>query len=257
MKFCYYCGMKLQDDDVFCCSCGKRVVSSVASERHDKSNTKNDADSGARKPANKKKPLTNKIYVSGDFHTSIFSNDRDFVFTEGNGEILYTAKSKREDSSGGFFGSPDYTRRFYKISNGHGRYVGEVEFYDTTSEDGLSEHEITFHRPLPPKPPAEGFFQKVCRAMEPDETVDRFETPSGATTLRGFLAMRDVKRAGSYEAVSQGKALSFVPVRTDVLYKRQRVAFIESDDNGYRIEYLVPEHVLGTVMIFLALYVSL
>ncbi len=30
MPFCYYCGVKIEDGDAFCCSCGKRVVSTAS-----------------------------------------------------------------------------------------------------------------------------------------------------------------------------------------------------------------------------------
>lgn len=273
MPYCYYCGIKLEEDDVYCGGCGKRVVSSVsrkakpeaASSAKPKSAAKKKAaaaskpkpakESKAKEPKTEERPLTHKIYVSGDVHASIFADKRSFEFTEGNGQLICTVRGKREVIDGGFF-VEDHSESVYRIKDDRGEVAGEVEFREITGEDSYIR--TTFHTRLwtqPGEPSKQGFFQKAQNYH--DSEGHEFESQEfySVNDLLGFN--KTTKAVGSYRAVSEGKLFSFIPARTDVTLKRDHVASVEPEGDSYRIDYEGPEHVLTAVMIFLALYAKL
>ncbi len=266
MPFCYYCGNKVGNSDVFCRECGKRVVSAavsgpagdptVAKTAPTKADPKKKADS-EKKDVPKEKPLTHKVYVSGDFHPGFLVDSCKVTFTEGNGDVLYKAKGKREIVSGGIL-LEDYTKTIYAIDNGARANVAEVEVRFATSTDDRDR--IEFRKRLTPKPRKKGDAQtaeKRSRWFEPQEFETRDFSPEPDYFGLSLVTNKHVMTADPYQAESEGKLFSFVPARTDVKFKRVHVASIEPEGEGYRIDYEAPEHVLEAVMIFLALYVRL
>lgn len=273
MPYCYYCGIKLEEDDVFCGGCGKRVVSSVsrkakpeaAPAAKPKAAAKKKTEAApkskptkkprAQEPKTEEKPLTHKIYVSGDVHASIFADKRSFEFTEGNGQLICAARGKREVIDGGFF-VEDHSESVYRIKDDRGEVAGEVEFREITGEDSYIR--TTFHTRLwtqPGEPSKQGFFQKAHNYH--DSEGHEFESQEFYPVNDLFGFNKTTKAVGSYRAVSEGKLFSFIPARTDVNFKSDRVASIEPEGDSYRIDYEGPEHVLTAVMIYLALYAKL
>ena len=77
--FCKYCGSALDDDSVFCASCGKRVVEDIArySQENQSSAAKSDTDTGIS-AQNKDNPQNDKkwyFYTSDDKKGPFTVND--------------------------------------------------------------------------------------------------------------------------------------------------------------------------------------
>lgn len=265
MSFCYYCGAKLGDDDAFCYGCGKRVVSAVSEESQPSpqergASVKKRAEHGQEPaPKPKEKALTHTVHISGDLRQSLLIDERRITFVEGNGEILYRAKGKREIVDQGLFSSGT-VKAMYKIDDTNGSNAGEVEFIEPMDEDGRRRTEFRKRLPAPPpKPPAKGTLEKIARSWaRPPREFDswEFSTESDLFGLSLFTN-KTAAKAGPYRAENEGRPFSLIPVRTAVSYKGKPVASIETEGGSYRIEYGDLEHVLATVMIFLALYVRL
>lgn len=277
MPFCYYCGNKVGNSDVFCRECGKRVVSAVVVESATEHPAVNSAQRRKAEPkkmtdpkkkaklkemtepkkvAPEEKPLTHKVYVSGDIHPGIFTDKCRVTFTEGNGDVLYKAEGKRETVSGGIL-FEDYSKTVYLIDDRKGFNVAEVEFRPATNTD---DHDRTeFRKRLTPKRLKKGADRETSRSRwtELEEFDSRDFSPEPDYFGLSLVTNKHVMTDYLYEAESEGKLFSFVPARTDVTFKRAHVASIEPEGESYRIDYEAPEHVLEAVMIFLALYVRL
>ncbi len=261
MPFCYYCGNKVGDNDVFCRECGKRVVSAVSARPVDEGPAEKQAPKKMAEPKEKVTPkeklLTHKVYVLGDYRPRFLADSCKVTFTEGNGDVLYKARGNRETVSGGIL-LEDYTKTVYTIDNGTRANVAEVEVrYPTSTDD---RQRIEFRKRFTPKPRKKGEAQsaeKPSRWFEPQEFESRDFSPELDFFGLSLLSNKSVMTSSPYQAESEGKLFSSVPARTDVSYKRAHVASIESEAEGYRIDYEAPEHVLEAVMIFLALYVRL
>lgn len=265
MSFCYYCGAKLGDDDAFCYECGKRVVTFTPEEPKSTSSVRESlAEKGSAQTMEsacepEERALTHKVRILGDLRQSLLIDERRITFVEGNGEVLYRVKGKREIIDQGFFSSGT-VKAVYKIDDAKGSNVGEVEFMDPMDEESRRRTEFRKRLPPPPpKPPATGTLEKIARTWaRPPREFDSWDfSPEPDFFGLSLFTHKTAATAGSYRAESEGKPLSFAPVRTAVSYKGAAVASIESEGSGYGIEYEDPEHVLATVMIFLALYVRL
>lgn len=261
MKFCYYCGKELEDADAFCRACGERVVSAETAESKSQRPVEVDlpeeggSASASSKERSAKKPNGPRkvtIDVSGDIRWNLFASSRNLAFVTKKGKLLYTARGVRgvgrEDA---FADGP--AESTYEIYDSQENVVRQVVF----EEDFEC---VTFRRelpPPPPKPPAKGILQAIARAMESEPPKYEDKRFSGDPTLGEMLANRYVKTVGSYTAESEGKPFSFIPKRTDVLFKGNKVASIEPHEGSYRIKCEERKHALTSVMIFLALYARL
>lgn len=261
MKFCYYCGAKLRDEDAFCGACGKRDVSAGAEEAarvqsaeeafvdverrpHQSRAARQNPHATDEPEPSSNNPQTHKIAVTGDLHSSIFATRRDLCFIGQDGRALFIAYGKKGDAD---------SAGEYEIRDGSDECVAKVKF-NSSEEKPFGSALFSWRRP--PKPPAKGLLEKLVRAIDTEFDSKWFQRPDDVLgdllTLGGLLAKKKVKVVGQYKAETEGS-----PAKTDVYFKGTMAATIRPDKNSYCIEYANPEHGLTAVMVFLAVYMQI